>query len=436
MFQSTFVPNFEKCGGLVTVVTVDRSTGTVLMVVYANEEAWRLTLATGIAHYFSTSSNELWKKGETSGNIQSIFDVLIDCDGDALVYIADQVGSGACHTEAFSCFFRSCIGARQIMNAPLQGKKERLEVRELEVADTFLPEVQKPMIQPSCDQGDLRFALPTGSLGPRTRSLLMQVGYSLSEPDRRGYCGTSGGVSFFQRDRRMVPLQVANTFDAGLTGKDLLITSGVEGLRSIVDLCFSRKSNQPTRWVLVSKEEKFPSSGCVTVGCEYPLLARKLLTERGLPCQFEIIAIEGNEEQAIEDGLCGFVLVVTETGGSLERAGLNVICDNLLVSTPQVIAKPDLPKVKEVALQQLCIALQAALAAGERVMVKANIDAEALKTIDLPSSDNPTVSPLESGGLVAVEVCVSSISIANTLLVLRNAGATAIVVQDLKGFLE
>ncbi|MBU2259521.1 hypothetical protein KKC44_02840 [Patescibacteria group bacterium] len=436
MMTKTFVPRFAKRGGLVTVVTVDRATGTVLTSAYANEEAWKLTLATGMAYYFSTSRDRVAMKGEDSGNIQHVVDVLVDCDGDALVYIVDQVGPGACHTNAFSCFFRSCIGARQIMDAPLQGEKERLEVREVDVADAILSAVWQNNILPSCDDGNLRFVLPTGSLGPRTRSLLKQVGYLLFEPDRRGYCGTSGGVDFFQRDRRMVPLQVANTFDAGLTGKDLVLASGVEGLRSIVDLCFSRKSNFPTRWVLVSDKEEIPSSGCINVGCEYPILADKLLKERGLTCQFKTIAIEGNEEQAIDDGLCGFVLVVTETGGSLERAKLNILLDDLLVSTPQIIAKPDLPEAKEVALQQLCTALQAALAADERVMVKANISADALRSIVLPASDKPTVTPLGSGGMVAVEVCVSCVDIAKTLFVLRNADATAIVLQDLNGFLK
>ena len=436
MITKAFVPRFAKRGGLVTVVTVDRVTGTVLTSAYANEEAWKLTLATGMAYYFSTSRDRVAMKGEDSGNIQHVVDVLVDCDGDALVYIVDQVGPGACHTNAFSCFFRSCIGARQIMDAPLQGEKERLEVREVEVADAILSAVWQNNILPSCDDGNLRFVLPTGSLGPRTRFLLNQVGYDLSEPDRGGNCGTSGGVDFIQRDRRMVPLQVANNFDAGIIGKDLVLASGVEGLRSVTDLCFSRKSNSPTRWVLVSDKEEIPSSGCITVGCEYPLLAARLLRDQVSPCRLRTIAIEGNEEQAIKDGLCDFILVVTETGDSLKRAKLNILLDELLVSCPQVIAKPALPEAKEAALQQLCIALKAALDADQRVMIKANISKNVLDSIVLPASDKPTETPLGSGGLVAVEVCVPRIEIAKTLLVLRNAGATAIVVQDLRGFLE
>ncbi|MFA7681844.1 MAG: phosphoribosyl-AMP cyclohydrolase, partial [Candidatus Peribacteraceae bacterium] len=382
---------------------------------------------------------------EESGHIQRVFDILVDCDGDALLYIVDQVGVGACHTNAFSCFFRSCIGARQLIDAPKAGEKEVLRVVDATVnhglalaSMGFNSGDASSAFQSVKEGGNLRFVLPTGSLGPRTRSLLKEVGYVLCEPDRRGYCGTSGGADFFQRDRRMVSLQVASTFDAGITGKDLVIASGVKDLRSVADLSFSRKTNNPTRWVLISKEKRIPENGCIRVGCEYPLLAEELLRQRGIACNFTTIAIEGNEEQAIADGLCDFVLVVTETGGSIERAGLSVIegFDNLLVSTPQIIAKPELCEEKERALQKLSVALQAALAADERVMVKANVKADVLKSIMLPASDVPTVTPLSSGGLVAVEVCVPSASIAETLFILREAGATAIAVQDLKGFLE
>jgi phosphoribosyl-AMP cyclohydrolase len=97
--------DFAKGDGLVPVVTQDASSGKVLMVAYANSEAVKLTLETHMAHYWSRSRNKLWKKGEESGNVQRVHDVLIDCDGDTLLYVVDQSGP-ACHTGNQTCFFR------------------------------------------------------------------------------------------------------------------------------------------------------------------------------------------------------------------------------------------------------------------------------------------------------------------------------------------
>lgn len=98
--------DFEKGGGLVPVVVQDALTKEVLMVAYANREALEKTLKTGFAHYYSRSRRKLWKKGEISGNTQKVKRVLVDCDGDTLLYIVEQKGV-ACHTGEYSCFFRT-----------------------------------------------------------------------------------------------------------------------------------------------------------------------------------------------------------------------------------------------------------------------------------------------------------------------------------------
>ncbi len=91
--------------GLIPVIAQDAKSGEVLMLAYANEEAIRKTLETGYAHYWSRSRKKLWMKGETSGNVQKVIEVRVDCDGDALLYIVEQVGN-ACHTGNRTCFFR------------------------------------------------------------------------------------------------------------------------------------------------------------------------------------------------------------------------------------------------------------------------------------------------------------------------------------------
>jgi phosphoribosyl-AMP cyclohydrolase len=95
--------------GLVTVVVQDKDNGEVLMLAYANREAVEKTVETGLAHYYSTNRRKLWLKGESSGNTQKVAEVLVDCDGDALIYRVEQKG-GACHKGYRTCFYRKVSG--------------------------------------------------------------------------------------------------------------------------------------------------------------------------------------------------------------------------------------------------------------------------------------------------------------------------------------
>jgi len=119
--QAQFLPDFAKAGGLITCVTVDATDGHVLMVAYMNEEAFQLTLQTGKMHYWSRSRSSLWKKGESSGNMQELVEMRVDCDVDAVVVRVHQSGP-ACHEGYRSCFYRSVaedgslqINAEQLM---------------------------------------------------------------------------------------------------------------------------------------------------------------------------------------------------------------------------------------------------------------------------------------------------------------------------------
>jgi phosphoribosyl-AMP cyclohydrolase / phosphoribosyl-ATP pyrophosphohydrolase len=96
--------------GLVPVVTQESRSGDVLMVAYANREALDRTLSTGLAHYFSRSRGKLWQKGETSGHVQRMVEVRLDCDGDAVLYRVEQTGP-ACHTGTRTCFSTVISGA-------------------------------------------------------------------------------------------------------------------------------------------------------------------------------------------------------------------------------------------------------------------------------------------------------------------------------------
>jgi phosphoribosyl-AMP cyclohydrolase len=99
-----FRPKFDA-SGLVTCVATDAATGEVLMVAHMNDEALRKTIASGEAWYFSRSRHSLWKKGETSGHVQRVVEMRLDCDQDAVWIRVEQAGA-ACHTGRRSCFYR------------------------------------------------------------------------------------------------------------------------------------------------------------------------------------------------------------------------------------------------------------------------------------------------------------------------------------------
>ncbi|NPU84899.1 MAG: phosphoribosyl-AMP cyclohydrolase [Syntrophaceae bacterium] len=99
-------PDFDKGQGLIPAVVQDAATGEVLMMAYMNRLAWQKTMETGIATYWSRSRNALWVKGETSGHVQKVHAVFIDCDNDTVLLKVDQAGGAACHTGYRSCFYR------------------------------------------------------------------------------------------------------------------------------------------------------------------------------------------------------------------------------------------------------------------------------------------------------------------------------------------
>jgi phosphoribosyl-AMP cyclohydrolase len=103
-------PNFAKGDGLIPVIAQDAETKEVLMMAYMNQQAWEATLQTGKATYWSRSRNSLWLKGETSGHVQLVKAIFIDCDDDTILLHVEQLGEAACHTGYRSCFYRKVEG--------------------------------------------------------------------------------------------------------------------------------------------------------------------------------------------------------------------------------------------------------------------------------------------------------------------------------------
>jgi phosphoribosyl-AMP cyclohydrolase len=98
--------NFEKMGGLVPAIAQDVKTGEVLMLAFMNQAAWEETLKTRRATYYSRTRDTLWVKGLTSGHVQHVKEIRVDCDDDTVLLKVEQVGGAACHTGYASCFFK------------------------------------------------------------------------------------------------------------------------------------------------------------------------------------------------------------------------------------------------------------------------------------------------------------------------------------------
>ncbi len=119
-------PDFDKGKGLLPVITQEYGTNEVLMLAYMNKESFEETLKSGRATYFSRSREKLWKKGETSGNMQHIKEIRIDCDNDTILIKVEQKGGAACHLGYKSCFFRKIDnnGALKIIEQRVFDPKE------------------------------------------------------------------------------------------------------------------------------------------------------------------------------------------------------------------------------------------------------------------------------------------------------------------------
>ena len=123
--EEKITPRFDKMGGLLPAIVQDAKSGAVLMLAFMNQEAWDLTCKTREAHYFSRSRQTLWHKGATSGHVQRVQEIFLDCDADTVLLKVEQVGGAACHEGYASCFFRRLQeDGWQVVGTPVFDPKE------------------------------------------------------------------------------------------------------------------------------------------------------------------------------------------------------------------------------------------------------------------------------------------------------------------------
>ena len=123
--------DFAKGNGLLPTITQDYQSGKVLMLAYSSQLSFNKTLESQEAHYWSRSRQELWHKGGTSGNVQKIKDIYVDCDNDTILFVVEQIGGAACHTGFETCFHKkidwngevTIVGERRFDPEKVYGKK-------------------------------------------------------------------------------------------------------------------------------------------------------------------------------------------------------------------------------------------------------------------------------------------------------------------------
>lgn len=117
--------DFDKMNGLIPAIVQDYKTYEVLMLGFMTPAAWMATLSTGKATFFSRTRKALWEKGKTSGHVQVVKEIRVDCDNDTILLLVEQVGGAACHTGHRSCFFKKIEnGAVKIIGKPVFDPKE------------------------------------------------------------------------------------------------------------------------------------------------------------------------------------------------------------------------------------------------------------------------------------------------------------------------
>jgi len=303
---------FDKCGGLVPVVIQDYDNLAVLMVGFMNAEAVRLTLSTGIVHYWSRKKKRIWKKGEQSGHFQYVKKIFVDNDADTLLLWVEQVG-GAVEDGYRSCFYYEYVnGSLQICAEPI-----------------FDPKTVYAM------HSDLiRIGIPTGSLYAMTLNLFQLAGYcsEKSEVGESNYkiLGRSDLCLVNSAAQEIPDLIASGQIDAGITGKDMVVEKG-HNLTDIVDLGYNENGIGEITWALACRHDKknyfyIGSQNKIRVRTEIPNIAKDYLK------QLRIIADVGasiNDPDAI--------VAICESGETIESNGFLLLCP-LFASTAHLYA--------------------------------------------------------------------------------------------------
>lgn len=286
----------------------------------------------------------------------------------------------------------------------------------------------------------LRLGIPKGSLEEATIALFRQAGWTITPRSRNYYPDVDDPelACALVRAQEMAPYVANGTLDLGLTGLDWILETQTESsVEQICTLTYSKSSNQPSRWVLVVREDSpirrvADLEGC-KVATELTGFTRRYLSKRGIGASVEFSW--GATEAKVVEGLVDAAVEITETGSTIRAHGLRIVEDLLytdtrLIANPRALQDP----AKRGKIEQIALMLQAALAARHKVALKLNCRAERLEEVValLPSLHAPTLSQLYDPEWLAVETVVDAQVVRELIPRLRAAGAEGILEYELR----
>ena len=287
----------------------------------------------------------------------------------------------------------------------------------------------------------LKLGLPKGSLQESTFSLFKKAGYGFSVSSRSYFPSTDDNEleAMLVRAQEIARYVEEGIFDAGLTGKDWILENGVD-VHEVMDLCYSKQSMRPCRWVLAVPESSPIQS--VTdlegkhIATEAVKMTQNYLEKNGVTAEVEFSW--GATEVKTPD-LVDAIVEITETGSSLRANKLRIV-DELLVTTPRLIANKASweDPWKRRKIENMALLLEGALNAEGRVGLKLNCPREALDTVlaILPSMKNPTISRLSDDEWVAVETILQETEVRSIIPELKEAGARDIIEYPLNKVID
>ena len=314
--------NYEKYqDGLMPVIVQDTKTGEIMMQGFANQEALAKTRETGLATFYSRSQKKLWTKGMTSGDTLSVKKVFTDCDLNSLIYEVEVNGEGACCKDGWRTCFQREINLTTGLIEGLLGPKSCWE-------KLYGNNLSFEKVKAKKEKGKIYIGLPSGSLSKQTIRLCLKAGFLKCNPGRNYeiICSDSD-IVFRMLDRKEMAMEVADgVVDAGITGKDYIFETGYDqSVEVISDLIFSKKTNNPSRIVLVSSPELIKNIDDVRgerIATELPNLTKRQMKELYNFSEKDlrnIIRSEGKTEQKLRTGRAKAITDITETGETIQK---------------------------------------------------------------------------------------------------------------------
>ena len=287
----------------------------------------------------------------------------------------------------------------------------------------------------------LKLGLPKGSLQESTFSLFKKAGYGFSVSSRSYFPSTDDNEleAMLVRAQEIARYVEEGIFDAGLTGKDWILENDAD-VHEVMDLCYSKQSMRPCRWILAVPEDSSVKSVKDLEGkhiaTEAVKMAQAYLEKNGV--QAEVEFSWGATEVKTPD-LVDAIVEITETGSSLRANKLRIV-DELLVTTPRLIANRSSweDPWKRRKIENMALLLEGALNAEGRVGLKLNCPREGLDKVlgILPSMKNPTVSRLSDDEWVAVETILLETEVRSIIPELKDAGARDIIEYPLNKVID